>query len=177
MIIDIICILLIVLALFKGLRRGFIMAIFSTAAYIIGIAAALKLSSFAAEKLAAHGASGKWLPVLSFLVVFIIVVILVNVCGKLIQKSIETVMLGMVNRAAGALLYMFIYTVIFSVFLFYAVQLGLFKPADTSASVFYPYLQPIGPVIINGIGSVIPWFKDMFRELQNFFGNMPVKSA
>lgn len=176
MIIDIISILLIVLALFKGLRKGFIMAVFSAAAFIVGLAAALKLSSFAAVKLQEHGATGKWLPVISFLVVFLIIVILVNLCGKLLQAGAETVMLGLVNRIAGAVFYMFIYTVIFSIFVFYAVQLGLLKPADTEASVLYPYLQPIGPMVINGLGAVIPWFKNMFGELEKFFGNIPVKS-
>ena len=43
--IDIIFAILIVIAIFKGYRKGFIIAIFSVLAFILGLAAALKLSA------------------------------------------------------------------------------------------------------------------------------------
>ncbi len=48
MIIDIAFALLMVLAIFKGLRKGLILGIFSLLAFLIGLAAALKLSAVVA---------------------------------------------------------------------------------------------------------------------------------
>jgi membrane protein required for colicin V production len=178
MLIDIIFLLLMLVAVFKGYSKGFIVALFSVAGFILGLAAALKLSAFAAEKLSgSFNASGKWLPVLSFLLVFIAVVLLVRLGAKLIQSSIELAMLGWVNRIAGILLFALLYAILFSVFLFYAVQLNVFSPESIAASNVYSYIQPIGPKVIGSLGTLIPWFKDMFAQLQHFFESIPGKTT
>jgi membrane protein required for colicin V production len=172
MLIDIIFLLLMLLAVFKGYSKGFIVALFSVIGFIAGLAAALKLSAFAAEKLSGtFNASGKWLPVISFLLVFIAVILLVRLGARLLQGSIEMIMLGWLNRIAGILLFAFLYSILFSVFLFYAVQLNFLSAEAIAASNTYPYLQPLGPKVIGSLGVVIPWFKDMFTQLQDFFGN------
>jgi membrane protein required for colicin V production len=129
----------------------------------------LKLSAAVASRLSEHTGSSKWLPLVSFLLVFIAFAIAVNICGKLIQKSFEAVMLGWANRAAGILIYALLYSIILSVFLFYAVMLQFIKPETTNASFIYPYLSQLAPIVINGFGKVIPWFRDMFGALERFF--------
>src|SRR5437762_11559934 len=120
MLIDIVFIILVIIAIFKGYTKGFIVAVFSLLAIVVGLAAAIKLSVVTAGLLknAIHVAA-KWLPVIAFAVVFIIVVLLVRLGAMAIQKATELVMLGWVNKLAGSILYMALYTVIFSVLLFY----------------------------------------------------------
>ena len=166
------------LAVFKGYSKGFIVALFSIAGFIIGLAAALKLSAFAAQKLSGtFNASGKWLPVVSFLLVFIVVVIAVRLGAKLLQRGVELVMLGWANRLAGIVLFALLYAILFSVFLFYAVQLKVFSDASISASNVYSYIAPLGPKVIDGLGVVIPWFRDMFDQLQKFFETVPAAAG
>ena len=87
----------------------------------------------------------------------------------------EVVLLGWINKLAGILLYAVIGLLVFSVLLFYAEQMKLIQPATIRESVSYPLVQPWGPKVINGIGSVIPIFKGMFSELEEFFGNLSRK--
>lgn len=175
MFIDIAYLILIVIACYKGLRKGFIIAVFSVLGFIIGLAAALKLSAVVAVKLAAHTGAAKWLPAVSFLLVFLAIAFLISVVGKIIQKTFETVMLGWLNRLAGVVLYILLYSIIYSVFLFYAVQLHFINATTLGNSFIYPYLQPLAPKIINSISSIIPWFKNMFTELEQFFAGMSSK--
>jgi membrane protein required for colicin V production len=176
MLIDLIYVALLVLAIFKGIRRGFIIAIFSVLAFIIGLAAAMKLSAVVAGMLHdSTNISAKWLPFISFLVVFFVVVLLVRLLAKAIEKSVEFALLGWVNRLLGIVLYIALYTTIFSILLFYAAQLNLIKPETILASRTYSFIQPWGPYAINGLGAVIPWFKDMFSELEHFFGSVSQK--
>lgn len=176
MIIDAAFILLIIFASIKGMRKGLIVAVFSIIAFVVGLAAALKLSAVVATRLADYvNPSFKWLPLLSFVFVFIVVALLVNLGGRLLQKTFETVMPGWVNRIGGMLLFIALYTFIFSIFLFFAVQVQFIKPTTTSSSFFYPYIQPLGPKVINSLGDIIPFFKDMFVELQKFFGGLSNK--
>ena len=170
---DIIFFVFIAIGIIKGIQRGFIVAIFSIIAVIVGLAAAMKLSTVTADYLDnSINISARWLPVVSFVLVFLLVVILVRLGANLLQKTVEIAFLGWVNRLAGAILYAFLYAVVFSVLLFFAIQVALIKPETIAASNVYPWVEPIGPYIIDSIGRIIPFFQDMFAELKAFFGEM-----
>lgn len=172
MIIDILFIILVVLAAVKGFQKGIIVAVFSLFAFIIGIAAALKLSAVTAGYIGQTvKVSEQWLPVISFAVVFIIVVLLIRWAALLIQKSAEGIMLGWVNRLGGIVFYLMIYILIYSVLIFYAVQVELLKKETIAASQTYNFLETLGPKVIDGFGKIIPFFKNMFHDLQEFFRN------
>ena len=78
-------------------------------------------------------------------------------------------MLGWVNKLGGIVFYVALYTIVFSVLLFYAENMQLLQPETINKSVTYSFVQPWGPKVINGMGAVIPIFKDMFAELEKFF--------
>ena len=173
MLIDIILIVVVIWAIIVGFRKGLIVGVFSVIAFIAGLAAAIKLSTVVAGYIGkAVKISDQWLPVISFAVVFIIVVLLVRLGAKMIQKSVEMAMLGWINRLAGIILYVAVYILIFSVFLFYIDQMDLIKPETKNASVSYKYIQPLGPKVIDGLGKIIPFFKGMFNDLKEFFGTV-----
>jgi len=87
MFIDIIVVVLLVIAIFKGISKGLIIGIFSFLAVIIGLAAAIKLSAVAASYLGDNvNISQRWLPVIAFAVVFIVVILLVRLGAKALKK-------------------------------------------------------------------------------------------
>lgn len=176
MIIDVIALLLLVIAIFKGSSRGLIVAVFSFLGFIIGLAAALKLSTAVAAYIGDNTTiSQRWLPVIAFIVVFVIILLLVRLGARLVEKAIRIVMLGWLNKLGGIIFYILIYFFIFSIILFYAVQLHIIKPEVTSASSTYKYIQPIAPKMMSIIGHILPFFKDMFQDLLNFFQNISDK--
>ena len=171
--IDVLFLLFIVLAVFKGLRQGFLLAVFSAIAFIVGLAAAVKLSAALAGYLkdSVH-VSTRWLPVLAFVLVFLGVVLLVRGGARLIEAALDLAMMGWLNKLAGVLLYALVYTIILSVLLFYAVQVHLISGSTRSSSIIYPIIRPWGPVVIDGFGKLVPWFKGMFTQLEDFFGQL-----
>ena len=176
MIIDLTLVILLVLAVFKGFKKGLIVGIFSFLAIIIGLAAAMKLSTVVAGYIGQSvNVSDEWLPVISFAAVFIVVVLLIRWGATAIEKIAETVLLGWLNKLGGIIFFSAFYITIFSVILFYAVQLQLIKPETIDKSVTYSFVQPWGPKAINSIGTLIPFFRDMFTELQQFFGDVSDK--
>lgn len=176
MFIDVIALVLLLVAIFKGMRKGLIVALFSFLGFIIGLAAALKLSAVAAEYIGNNTSiSQRWLPVVAFIVVFVIVLLLVRLGARLVERVVKVVMLGWLNKLGGIVFYVLIYFFIFSILLFYAVQLNLIKPEATAASSTYKYIQPIAPKVMNVMGSILPFFKNMFNDLLNFFQNISDK--
>ena len=173
MLIDIVFVFLMIFACIKGFKQGLVVAIFSIIAFVIGLAAALKLSALVAGYLSnSVNMSARWLPVISFLIVFLAVTLLVRWGASLIQKTFEAAMLGWANRLAGILLYAALYLIIFSIVLFYAEAVKLIQPATINASATYPFIKPWGPKVIDGFGKLIPVFKDTFADLENFFSNL-----
>src|SRR5690349_8193204 len=108
--IDIIVLGLLLLALFKGLRKGLVLAVFSFLAFVIGLAAALKLSALVAVYLGENtNVSGRWLPVLAFVLVFGVVLLLVRLGAKLVEGGLQLVLLGWLNRVGGVLFFALLY--------------------------------------------------------------------
>ncbi len=178
MIIDILFLVIMVMAVIKGFSRGLIVALFSVLAFIVGIAAAIKLSAVVANYLKENiSVSNQWLPIISFAAVFILVVLLVRLGAKLVEKTFQIAMLGWVNRIGGILLFVVLYTVLFSVVLFYAQKINIIKTETIAASTTYSYIAPWGPKTIDGFGKLIPVFKDMFSDLESFFDGIAKKAA
>jgi membrane protein required for colicin V production len=170
MLIDLIFAVFMVMAIIKGYRKGLIIAVFSIIAFVIGLAAALKLSTAVAAYLKdSISISSRWLPFIAFAVVFFVVAILVRLGGKLIEKAFQLVLLGWLNRIGGIIIYVILYIIILSIFLFFAVKLHLIRPSAIASSQTYDFIQPWGPRVIDGFGKIIPLFKDMFTELESFF--------
>ena len=148
MLIDTIAAILIIMALFKGLRKGLIVALFSSLSttvwllslfsfvgFVIGLAAAVKLSAVAASYIERTvEVSGRWLPFLAFMAVFVLVVFLVRLGAKLVEGAAGMMMLGWVNKIGGVILYAIIYLFIFSLILFYGLQLRVIKMETAEAS-------------------------------------------
>jgi membrane protein required for colicin V production len=171
MIIDVVFLVVVIWAIIKGYQKGLIIALFSIISLMVGLAAAIKLSSLAASMLKnSVNISSKWLPVVSFIVVFLLALLLVRFLATALEKMIELAMLGWLNRLGGIILYVVLYTLILSIVLFYSEKIDLINNETITASKTHPYIQPWGPWAINGIGKVIPVFNNMFHELEEFFG-------
>lgn len=173
MMLDILIAALGFMAIMQGLRNGLVMAVFSLLALVAGLAAATKLSAVVAVRLSATGYT--WLPFLSFLLVFITVVLLVRIAGNIMQRAVQWSLLGWVNRLAGVAVYLLLYGIVISVFLFYLSEMRWLSAETSEKSFFYNLLYPIAPTVIEKLGAWIPVFKDVFIELQQFFGTLEDK--
>lgn len=168
--IDIVFLIILAAAAMKGFSRGLIMAVFSFAALFIGLAAALKLSSVVANYFKdSINIPSHWWPILAFAAVFIIASIIVKAVGGVVEKTVQVAMLGWVNRIGGFLVYAVLYTLLFSVVLFFLKEMNLISESLISSSVSYSFIEPWGPWTLAGLGKIIPAFKDVFADLQDFF--------
>ena len=167
---DLVYLLILALAAWNGFQKGLVLGFFSLIAVVIGLAAALKLSVVASRYIGSSvSISERWLPLVSFVLVFLAVLLLIRLGAKAIEKLLQIAMLGWLNRLGGVLLFAAIYTIVFSILVFYAVQMQLVSP---ESSVTFPFVHALGPRVIEGLGSVLPLFRDMFAELQEFFGRV-----
>jgi len=169
MLIDIVFLVLMVLAIIKGYSKGFAVAAFSFLGIIIGLAVAVKCSALVASQLKSYThIQVSWIPFIAFLITMLGVWILVRLGAKLIEASLNMVMLGWLNSLAGILLYAILYTILLSILLFYADKLNLLGKTLIADSQVYRWIEPVGPKFIKIFSNVLPALKGAFDELTAF---------
>ena len=172
MTIDLVTIALLALAMYKGWRKGLVVAVFSVLGVFVGLMAALAFSASLSEYLQSRGEHAFWSPFLAFALVMAATMFLVRLLGSSVQKLLKTLHLGTLNRIGGILLFLLGYFSIYSIILFYASGISLISPPMISHSRTYRYIQPWGPAAVNGIGEFIPWFKDILGKIRAGFEKM-----
>ena len=86
---------------YKGFSKGAIIELTSILAFGLGIWGGLHFSDFVSELVIDH-VSEKYLPIVSFSVVFIAIVIGVFILGKIVEKFVNQINLSVINKIAGA---------------------------------------------------------------------------
>jgi len=176
MALDAIGIILVILFFIRGYMRGLIIAAFSMLAILLGIFCALKFSQTFSSWLLAKGyISSPWVQVFSYAILFITVVIVVRLVGKLFQTIVEGLMLGFANRLAGGILYVFLGLVVWSSIIWIGAHAKIISPETIAASKTYPWVSGIAPWCCEQIGRLLPFLKDTFSNLQHFFDTLNQK--
>jgi membrane protein required for colicin V production len=172
-VIDISFLIILILAVVKGWRKGLILGLFSLICGFIGLAAAVKLSAVLAShmKTDLHMTS-RWLPVIAFVLVFVLVILFINWTGLALEKLVKLVLLDWLNKLGGILLFIIFYLSIYSVVLFYGTKTPFISKQAVRESHFYSLIAPLGPSIIRFITGYIPYGQDMFTALEGFFSKV-----
>ena len=178
MIIDIVAALLVVLAFFSGFRRGIVYMVFFLAAFLIGIMAALKLSYVTTQYLFEwFSLAGKWLPLVSFILTFIIAFFLVHLVARFLENIFKFLHLNFVNKLLGGTLAAVIALFAISVGVWYAAKLQLLPNEAMVASVTLPHLTAFAPYAIDKLQQVLPFFGDLIERLKEMFEHISAKKS
>jgi len=158
-VLDIVFIIPIIWLAYIGFKKGLVVELSSLVALILGIFVSLYFSDVTAEFLKETlELKTKYLSLISFIVTFILVVIAVNLIGKLVEKLFNIVALGFVNKSAGGVFGVLKAAIFLSFIIFFIEKADKKKVIisdDLSEnSLFYPYIQPIAHTLINIYGDI-----------------------
>src|SRR5690606_29217568 len=113
-----------------------------------------------------------WAPIVSYLILFIGIILLVNLVARAIEKLMQAVMLGWVNRSIGGILFAFLAAVLWSSLLWLGNQMRLFSEETLAASKTYWIFEHLAPWFFDMLGLLWPMASDVFADLQEFFTGM-----
>lgn len=163
---DIVLVIIIVFGAVGGYREGFLMEVISLLAIFLGVLAGFKLLGKAMVMLGSRfDINQSMLPYIAFGVVFLIIVVAVSLLGQLIKASINKSVLGRIDQAMGALVGMIKIIFMMSVFIWLmdSMELDFFSKL-TADSRLTPWLEDVAPRATALVGSVIPFFSDVFHR-------------
>ncbi len=161
---DIALLVIFVVGAVSGYRQGFLMALFSLAALVLGIIGAFKLLGTAMVWLSSQfEINESILPYVAFAFVFIAILIGVTLLGKIIKISIDRTFLGSIDQAAGSILGILKAAFLLSVVL-WIMQLFEIRLPESWAeeSWLLPYVEAFAPLVASWIGDYVPFFNDVF---------------
>ena len=157
MVFDILFLIVFAYAIYVGFTKGLIIQIASLLALILGILGAIKFSGYVSIYLIQKfSMTGEYMPIISFALTFVIIVILVHLTARITEKLVEAVALGFVNRLLGVLFSLLKYAFIISVVLGLLNGINrraqflpqkqlqeshLYKPLSLLAPIIFPYLH------------------------------------
>lgn len=151
-----------------GYRKGIIVSLTTLAALVLGIYAAVNFSNYLDATLMENlRPSRKWLPFISFGITFLLVLVGVLLVGKVMEKLVDLVGLGFVNRLLGAL-FGAIKGIILSSVLFFIIvtvdhQGKWFTKELKNDSLVYTQVSAFFPKIMSWLGSDIHF--SLFRDI------------
>jgi len=165
---DIILIVILGFGAISGFRKGFVMEVVSILAFILAIIGAFKLLQVGMDFIQENfQLTGKLLPYLTFILIFIAIVILVNLVGKSVKKMLDMTLLGSFDSLAGAIVGLFKWTFGISV-LIWIFNYFQINPIDTYGedSVVYPLVVSFAPTVVEYISALLPFAKDLFSSVK-----------
>lgn len=154
---DIVLITALLWAGWKGFSRGLIIEVASLVALVLGTFAAIRFSDFAAGIISGYiDMEPRVLHILSFSVTFILVMLAVILIGRILEKLVNLVMLGFLNKLAGTVFSILKVAVALSVLmmLLNAVDPGkkLISQEEREGSRLYTPVERLAPTLMRWFG-------------------------
>lgn len=154
--IDITLCIPLVWGLYKGFMKGLIVEAASFIAFSLAVYGGLHFSDFIADLLHEElGWQSDYLPIVSFAITFLGIVISVYLIAKLVQRLVEGMALGGINKIGGALLGSLKYALIMSLIIFiidaFEKSYSFFSLDTKKESILYEPIGTIAPLLIPGL--------------------------
>ena len=155
--IDAIIIIILIIAMVNGFINGLVKEVASLAALILGIWGAIKFSNFTAAKLYDYfDMTGKYVGIIAFIITFLIIVIVIHFIGMLVDKLMEAISLGFLNRLLGIFFGLIksvlILSVVFTVLNSIDAHRSFLPKEKINKSMLYNPISDIAPAIFPIIG-------------------------
>lgn len=182
---DIIVLVILVIAFFKGIKKGVIRMLVELSIIVVATIFGGKLASNILPELEKiTNLSDQWANVVSYVIAFAIIAVALTLIGNIIQKLINLVSLTFINRIAGGIISMSISVILISILiniiLIIDINKDIFKPDMISKSFFFDRVQSVVPAITpyldnEEIEKIIP--EKYIREIEHSNSNGKIDST
>lgn len=163
---DIIIAIILFLFGWRGWRKGLIISLVTLIAFGLGIYGAMHFSDFTAEHLQDFmNIDPKYLNTVAFVLTFILLVILVNIIGRIVRNMVQALNLGFFDHLGGFLFGAAKGVLLCSTFMLVLNNLqmmGLVKEEVKKDSYLYPYVEQTVPYLYKGFDLV----REVIKEHQ-----------
>lgn len=169
--VDIVLLIMLLLGAYSGYKKGLILELIAIIAFILAIIGGFKLLHVGMEYIAKmYDGFGSLLPFVAFLVLFVLILILVNMVGKMLKKVIDWTPFGVLDNLAGALIGIAKWALAISILLWVMDGLHINLPDKfTDNSKVLPVISGFATSVGNFIATIFPSFDNFIQTLKELF--------
>ena len=164
---DIILLLVLGFAGFRGYQRGFIVSLLSLLAFWVAIVLAFMFLDWGVQFLdeTIDGFSGL-LPYMAFVLIFTVVAISISLVAKIVKKSIDLTPLGIFDNFAGSILGVLTWAFGISILIWLTGEFGVELPGNVGEdSILFSKIEPLAPMVIDAFAEYVPFLKHLFESI------------
>lgn len=169
---DIVFFVPIAFAFIRGFRKGFIIEIATFIGFVLGLIVTIKMANIMVQWMSGVFPHSRWLPLMGYLLTFILTFLLVLWAGKIIEGWIDLAKLGLLNKLAGAALGILKTCLLLSMVLWLADRVNAIPDHVKKESLLYSVLDGFGPKAISFVSAHLPYSKDVLHNTTEFFSNI-----
>ncbi len=168
---DILLLIPLIFGAYLGYKKGLLLEIVSLVAFLLAIVGAFKLLDFGIELLKPY--FEKWdtaLPIIAFILLFIAILLIVNLAGKIVKKVLDMTLLGGLDNFAGAVLGLIKWAFGVSLILWLAESINISISAEMAEGTYiYPTLASFAPYLLDLFSAYLPFIQEVFDSLKSRF--------
>ncbi len=167
MLLDTLFAILLIIGFIRGWKKGFLWAIISVIASFVAVMVSLKYAPALANNfLKTNSFGGQYSTIISFGILFFIIIFIFRLVVKAVETFLQFTMMGWVNNALGAMLYMFVVSFVMSAFLWVFNVTHLSQIFNFTNAKTFSFLEPIAPKTIEIFTPYIPFLKDLYSNFE-----------
>ena len=167
---DLVFLAILIFGAFRGFKKGIIMEVFSILALVLAVIGAFKLLDYGIVWLTqSFGKPHPFIPFLSFILIFIGIVLGVNIIGRMAKGLVRMTLLGWVDRFFGSLLGLMKWVFGLSLILWI---LDSFVPELSQKvshdSILFPVIMPVCVKVFSVLMTLFPFLEDLIGHISNY---------
>lgn len=150
---DIALLIFLLVGFWRGYLNGFFVELTSLVALVAAIYGSIHFSNYASDWLMINTEwDNSTITIVSFVITFIVIILVITYAGKLLTKLVKTVQLSFLNKIAGGAFGLLKLAFIASVILMFvnsaAGEVELIDPETEENALVYPYVEPLAPYLL-----------------------------
>lgn len=168
---DILLLIPLLFGAYLGYKKGLLLEIVSLVALIVAIIGAFKLLDFGMDLLQPYFENWEQaLPIISFILLFVGILLLVNLVGKIVKKILDMTLLGGLDNFAGSVIGLLKWAFGVSLVLWLGESIEISISADMAEGTYiYPIVASIAPFVVELISDYMPFIQEVFDQLKSQF--------
>ena len=163
--IDLIILVVVLIGLVRGIMTGGIRQVLSFAGIFLAFIIAARTTDGLGRRLAEGlGVSEALAPIIGFALVFLIIQGIAYGLARMLEKFLEAIKLGVLDKVLGGGIGVFKATLVVSLVLILASYVGIPNKETRDASVFYRTVYPVLPATWEFVTGRLPKIKEAAEE-------------
>lgn len=168
--VDIILIVLLLFGAFRGYQKGLLLELINFISFFLALILAFNFKDWGMDILRSFLDQPEGLlSIISFVAIFIVVILGLELIGKGIKSLLDLTLLGSLDDLAGGLVGALKWALMISIFLWIGEFFDIGIASDYSeGTVIFPYVYAIAPFLLDLLAVLFPFIQDMLdngREL------------